>query len=703
MSTSSPDSAAERASPRWRPFWTGALLLAATAAALAMATPRLLAHVGDGGFVAPGDPRARVDREITAAFGFQNPVVWTIAAKRDTIWTPPMLARVTAFTREVFTIPGVVATDVVSLASPNLRDLRVTDDGLEPVYLMGAVPETPEAVQALRARVENDPKYAATVVSRDGRAAMIVADFRTNADPIAIGTAAIALRDRYRDGDADVHASGAPVVAVLARRAARGLALPLAVIAASGLLSLVIVAGRRRALGAILAAGTAVAWLVVLLAMVGTFRLPWAAFALAPTAFVAAALSLDDRISARRLVVSCAALALGFASLAGASPPPAAGFGLAVCAGAPLAVAADGIVRWFARPHDLPPRNDDGRWLARLLFAGSLVGLAMLDVSFGLTGYGIRYLPGEAGLDLRAVARQFPPPTTIAFRLRGPAGFVQEPATLAALDAAATAARSDPATRSAMSLADIVKLVHRAFNDDDPSFERLPGDRALAARYLALAYSPAFRRFVDRAFADTAVWAYLESERRADVARVTDRMQAALVTHPLPDVVVEGPGGDGAVLLAMADIASQLAMGGLALVVVMALVIGVGCGWHAGARAAAGALVTGTAALGLFGWLGLPIDLVTLAATIAAVGASAAVAGFGAAAGGPAERLVIPLLCAGAVAVAIPLAATRVVGILLLAPAAGLGTTSNRLPGSGKTSRSDATSPLARQVQRGAA
>jgi hypothetical protein len=705
---SSLDSAGEasvRSPSRWRRALTGALVLGATIAGLVAAGPRLLAEMRGATLFAADQPGARIDREIAAEFGFENPVVWVIEPREGTIWTPPMLARVTALTREALTIPGVVATDVLSLASPTLRDLRVTEHGLEPVYLMGTPPETPEAAAALRTRVEGDPRYAGTLVARDGSAAMVVANFAPGADALAVGTAALALRDRHRDALADVHATGAPVIAVLVARGAPALALPLGLLVAAGLVWLGIVAGGRRELTALAAATLATAWLGLVLGSSGVLALPWSLFALAPTAFVAAAMSLASFPSPRAVAVAAGALALGFASLGLTAGAPVSAFAAAGAVGAVLAVPAAALARWLARPAGTPPRddNDDWRSLSWVLLVGALFGLGMLGASFGVAGYGLRWLPGEAGREMRAVVRRFPPPTTIAIRLRGAPGFVQEPAVLRALDAAATAARAEPGVESAMSLADVVKLVHRAFNDDDPEFERIPEERPLVARYLALAYSPGFRRFVDRGFARTVVWASVASERPADVARVAARMQAALAAAPLPGVVVDPPAGDGAMLLAATETARGLAVGSVVLLVVVVLGAALGCGRRAAVRAAASALGTGVTALGLFGWLGLPLDLVTLPATVGALAASAAVGALAAEPAWCGRYLALTLLAAGAVGIAVPLAATRLVGILLVAPAVGLGIAPRALPAPGKVARKARLARMAQHLHRGTA
>jgi hypothetical protein len=142
------------------------LALAAVAATLAAgaAASRLAPRAPDLTLVPRDDPAVVLDREVAAQFGFENPVAWVLEARSGTVWTPRLLERLAALTDDVRRIPGVVGPDVIGLASPNMRDLRVTAEGLEPTYLMGEVPKTAEAVAALRRRIDADPNYAGTLV-----------------------------------------------------------------------------------------------------------------------------------------------------------------------------------------------------------------------------------------------------------------------------------------------------------------------------------------------------------------------------------------------------------------------------------------------------------------------------------------------------------------------------------------------------------
>jgi len=603
------------------------LLLLATAGVAWAIVPRDLASRVSLSLIPPDDPDVRLDAEIESEFGMENPIVWIVEARSGTVWTPPMLERIATLTRETFTIPGVIATDVVSLASPNLRDLRLTDDGLEPVYLMDEVPTRRETLDALRERVDHDPNYAGTLTTLDGRAAMVVANFTNDVDSREVGQAALALRDRFRDGQADVHVVGAPVLLIAARGVLRALALP----AAISLLAMValpaLALGIRRWATVLLASLLACVWMALAVVAAGIAVLPWMAFAMPATVALAAITAARCTVPgarARSYALPAAALLAGSAACALVAGPPAAALGFAGVAGALCAlaagVAAAGIVNGqpaVRAPQGGPVRRR--RVLACALIAGgiAIAGVARLRVSLPLAGYGVRYLPAAATTDLRALARLFPPPTMLAIRARGESGFVADPEVLTAMDALGAAAGADPAVRQTQSLADVVKLVNRAFHEGRPEFATIPDDRGLNARYLTLAYSPGFRRFVDRALDRTILWVQVASDRAADLARVRARLEAQLRARPLPGAEVDLMGGDGAVVLVMARQARRLALGGCALALMLALGAAIAAGWRSGLRTVLVGVLAAAVGAGLLGWLGFAIDLISLPGLVA--------------------------------------------------------------------------------------
>ena len=311
----------------------------------------------------------------------------------------------------------------------------------------------------------------------------------------------------------------------------------------------------------------------------------------------------------------------GLAALVLVTGAPARAFGVAAAIGTVAAAVAAHLLRVVSPPRLArrpPPRLATIRVAALLALAVAAVGLPRLHSSFALFGYGARYLPAVASEDLRAMARYFPPPTALAVRVRGEPGFVQSAAALESLDAAVRAVRSDPAVVRAMSLADLIKMVHRAFNENRPEFEVIPHAPGMVGRYLALAYSPGFARFVDRAFSRTAIWVYLSTDRPADLARVRAALERQLAAQPVPGGEVDPVGGDGAIVLSTARVGARLAWGLVAMLAVASLAIGLFGGALAGMRSAAGAASALLFAGGVCGWFGVPIDLASLPILIAA-------------------------------------------------------------------------------------
>jgi hypothetical protein len=640
-----------------RPVVITSLLIATLAAAIAVSVPRAERAAVRVSMVAADDPYVVLDREITAEFGMQNPVVWVIETDNGTVWTPPLLARIQALTRDVLTIPGVIALDVVSLASPNMRDLRVTEDTLEPVYLMSEVPRTAAAIDLLRRRVDNDPNYGGTLVSRDGQAAMVVANFIEDADVQAVAAGALGLRERYSDALARVAVTGAPVLGAIAPRAARPLAVGAVCVLAVGLLILALVSGPRTALAAAVASVLAVVVSSLLVAALGAAVLPWSAYAMLATALVAVAVVTAPAASWQARLDLGVAVAMAFIALGVAAGAPAAAFGIAGAAGVAAAMLIGYATRVLLRGTPRTLRCPRAVRLGVLVLIGlALAGGARLRTSFGMFGYGVRYLPASAAADLHVLARHFPPPTALAVRFRGAPGFVESPDVLAALDAVTNAVRSDPAVVRALSL------------DNRDEFLVIPSDRAMSARYLALAYSPGFRTFVDRAFTRSALWVYLSSDQPGDLTRVLGKMEAQLARQPVPSAQVDLVGGDGAVVLATARAARRLAVGAAVLLLLGAAGIGVLRGARTGAVALASGVATVVLACGAFGWAGVPLDLVSLPILIAAAAAGMV---FGALGGAP---LCAPALVAMAVlALAGAFAGGNLLGIvaavLLAAPA----------------------------------
>jgi hypothetical protein len=430
--------------------------------------------------------------------------------------------------------------------------------------------------------------------------------------------------------------------------------------------------GVRLSARALLAAFLTGVWTAASIAPAGLTVLPWAAAAVLAACAWAGVLAIAGDGPARRHLAAAIGLAAGFVALGRVSGPPASVLGYAGALGAAAAFLAVATARALLPTPAVAVRYSPWLGTGTILIVGlALAGTLRLREAFDLPGYGMRYLPGGAAADLRALDRLLPPPTSLVVRLRGTPGFLNDPAALASIDAAADAARADPSVARAFSLADIVKTMHRAFNDGRPEFFVLPDDRGLIARYLALGYSPGFRQFTDRAFARAALWVYLDSARPADLTRVLRRLREQLARRPVPGVEIDLAGGDGAVILVAAEQARRLGTGALLLLAVVAVCTAVGRGIGAAARAAGVAAAAAIVALGTLGWATVPIDLVALPLLVVVLAAGLACGESASLPGAP--RLVALALAIGVLALpalAAPGTGITMTGALLLGIAA---------------------------------
>lgn len=641
-----------------------------TSALLGAAAPRARSVVGTATLLPPDDPYVRLNREITAQFGMRNPVVWVVEARRGSIWNPEILKRVQALTQETLRIPGVIPAHIVSVASPNLRDVEFSATGeMRPVYLMGQVPETQEEMDALRRRVEDDPNYRGTLVSLDGRAAIVVADFRTDVNRNIIAERAIELKGRYSDEMTRVAAAGAPLLARVPPESVQVMILVSAGVALLGLLLSGALVGLPATLAAALAALLGATWTLSVLIVAGLAVLPWAVLALPASGLIAMSMALGDDGTAGRNRTWCLAFALvvGSGFLALCSPSPARVMGLALALGAGAAWVAGRV----SRPTVVIPLPST-RWSRNAglgVIVVAVLGLPHVGLSLGQAGYGLRYAIGPGAADLRLVVQYFPPPSALVVRARGKPGFVSSPEVLRRFDAAMQAAREDPAVLSAMSLADVVKMVNWAFNEKREEHRVIPEDPRTIGRNLMLAYSPGFERFVDRALASSAMWVYVRGDRVSDLSRVRARIESVFNTAPLPDAEVDLIGGDGAEVLVMARLGRQLSIGGALGLLLTALIVALLSGPPAAFPVLLGGSTATVVSVGFLGWLRVPMDLLTIPLCVGSAMAGAALGSLSAFSAERLARIGTVLAIMAVPLLLVPYVGGRVIGALMLAAA----------------------------------
>jgi hypothetical protein len=131
-----------------------------------------------------------IDDALREDFGVGQTALLAIGVEQGDVFTPGTLARIARLTSAVEALPGVEPDSVLSLASPLAREVSSGPDGVRIGPLMDGVPADP---QALRAAVFAQPAYVGLLVTKDGRGAMIQADFGETERPERVTRALDAL------------------------------------------------------------------------------------------------------------------------------------------------------------------------------------------------------------------------------------------------------------------------------------------------------------------------------------------------------------------------------------------------------------------------------------------------------------------------------------------------------------------------------
>ena len=174
------------------------------------------------------DPAVVLNDELQRMFGGAN-LVTIMIARNDgqSIVQPDTLAMVKRITDELRLIHGVIPYALRSLSTINSRYLKGTADTLDAGILFAnatGAPQTPEELERTRFGIQNNAALKNGLVSHDGSAVIIQADFRTGlqdvreglqlpvTDPIAIYKEVQRIIELENDGVHTVTAAGSPIL-----------------------------------------------------------------------------------------------------------------------------------------------------------------------------------------------------------------------------------------------------------------------------------------------------------------------------------------------------------------------------------------------------------------------------------------------------------------------------------------------------------
>ena len=553
-------------------------------------------------------PYVSATKEIEQLFGGRNLVVIGVESVSGDIYQPEMLARVMRITDGVLQIPGVIRSNVISVSARKAKDIKGTGDGMLIRPLLETIPRTADDLARLKRAIADNPIYIDSIVSKDGRMALVIADFTLGPDLPgyrAIKDRVEAVIDRERDPSVNVYLGGISInlawLEIYSQRMAYYFFVSLAVIMGVLYLSF------RSIQGMAIPIVTALLSVVWGLGVMGLLEVPMDAFNVTtPILIMAVAAGHSVQILKRyyeefaRLGDSSAAVV---ASLTKIGPVMLTAGSIATVSFLTLMVFPTATIRIFglftatgilaamileltfipAIRSALPPpsrfeaeregtrgyvdRLTDtladlvtaGRW-RQLTSAGVvlllvlLMGIQRLEVDNSIKGSFAE--DSLVRLDDNALNAAMGGSNTLYLLVEGPApDAIKNPAVLKAMEAVQRYLETrHELVGKTQSVVDFLQKMNRALHEDDPAYDRLPEDRDLIAQSLLL-YSMSgdpgdLDSYVDYEYRSGVIWAYLKTDSTAYYERVIADLRPFLQTQFPPDyrLVIGGGMAQGAAL-----------------------------------------------------------------------------------------------------------------------------------------------------------
>ena len=665
---------------RHRLIVIGAALVASAFFAMHIGSLRVIVDPNDN--LPQEHPYVVATNEIERIFGGRNLVLIGVESVTGDIFQPAILAKVARITDGILQIPGVVRSNVISLAARKAKDIAGTEEGMAVRQLMEAVPENADDMARLKQALYANPIYVDSIVSQSGTMAAVIADFKFGKDLHgyrAIKERVESVVTPERDATVRIYQGGLSInlawLEIYSERMGYLFFAALAIIMALLYVSF------RSVQGLLIPILTALMSVVWGLGVMGLLSIPMDTFnATTPILIMAVAAGHSVQILKRYyeeygrlhdseqaviasftkigpVMVTAGSIAvMSFLALAAFPTLTIRVFGLFTAIGIGSAMLLEmSFIPALRSLLPAPQRYETERersadWLDRPLQAiGRLIlsrrrrlifgiiivsavllvfGLSRVTVDNSLKG---NFSPDSpVRLDDGPLNAGLGGTNTLYVLIEGPeADSIKNPSVLRAMETvqAHLGARYGVVGKT-QSLADFLKKMNRAMHADDSAFERLPESRELTAQYLLL-YSMSgdpgdFDTYVDYDYRSAAIWAYLKTDSTAAIERIIGDLRAVVPQHFPPEYKVSIGGGmaQGAALNDVMVRGKLLNIGVIAasIYLISSFVLRSAL---AGAFVLIPLVLAVIANFGIMGWTGIRLDIGTAAVSAMAVGVGA--------------------------------------------------------------------------------
>jgi uncharacterized protein len=203
-------------------------------------------------------------------------------------------------------------------------------------------------------------------------------------------------------------------------------------------------------------------------------------------------------------------------------------------------------------------------------------------------------------------------------------GSFKDPENLRQLDETAAYLKTLPQVRNVNTLADLIKEINKVMNEGDPEYYRIPDSRDLIAQYLLL-YSFAgedeLSRLIDFGYRTSRIVVRCNYMISAEMKQVINNMNGYLQEHYEPPIVARVT-GTGSLFIKMVDylIESQAKSLALAFVMILITMTVLFRSLRLGLLSMIPNFFPILMILGVMGWLGIDLDVVTAMVASVALG-----------------------------------------------------------------------------------
>lgn len=172
-----------------------------------------------------GHPYAITGNMVEKVFGGKFLLVVGVSAKEGSIYTTHILNKVKTISNELLNVPGVIKSNMISIATKRAKSIEGSVDGMTVRRLMEKVPETTEEINILKTSLEKDEMFQNLLISKDGQTTQIIVEMKpVNAKWSETVDEVRKVLEKNEDASVKLTMGGGPVFAALAEKYSKRMA-----------------------------------------------------------------------------------------------------------------------------------------------------------------------------------------------------------------------------------------------------------------------------------------------------------------------------------------------------------------------------------------------------------------------------------------------------------------------------------------------